>query len=81
MPSLSIRNLDDATKRRLRIRAAEHGVPMEEEARRILRNALRPDAGPPESFGAAVRAIFRPLGGAELEPLPREPIREPPDFR
>jgi predicted nucleic acid-binding protein len=35
MPSLSVRKLDDETMSRLRIRA-RHGVPMEEEARRIL---------------------------------------------
>ena len=36
MATLTIRNLDDATKRLLRIRAAQHGVSMEEEVRRIL---------------------------------------------
>jgi hypothetical protein len=33
MASITIRNLDEDTKRRLRIRAAEHGRSMEEEAR------------------------------------------------
>lgn len=40
MATLTIRNVDDATKRLLRIRAAQHGVSMEEEARRILRQEL-----------------------------------------
>ena len=38
--NLTIRNLDDATKQALRIRAALNGVSMEEEARRILKSAL-----------------------------------------
>ncbi|MBM3495561.1 MAG: plasmid stabilization protein [Armatimonadetes bacterium] len=40
MASLTIRNVDDVTKQTLRIRAARHGVSMEEEARRILAEAL-----------------------------------------
>lgn len=40
MASLTIRNLDEAAKHALRVRAAQHGVSMEEEARRILRSAL-----------------------------------------
>lgn len=41
MASLTVRNLDDEDKRGLRIRAASHGISMEEEARRIIRRALR----------------------------------------
>jgi len=37
MASITIRNLEVDLKRRLRIRAAEHGRSMEEEARDILR--------------------------------------------
>jgi len=40
MAVLTIRNVDDAIKQSLRLRAAQHGVSMEEEARRILREAL-----------------------------------------
>ena len=40
MASMTIRNLSDDIKQRLRIRAAEHGHSMEEEARTILRAAL-----------------------------------------
>ena len=38
--SLTIRNLDDATKAQLRLQAARHGRSMEEEARTILREAV-----------------------------------------
>jgi antitoxin FitA len=83
MGSLTIRNLDDALKASLRVRAARHGRSMEEEARVILRGALAADAGSPapeESLADAVRGLFAPLGGAELEIPPREPAREPPDL-
>ena len=40
MASLTIRNLDPAVKDRLRVRAAERGRSMEEEARLILRRAV-----------------------------------------
>ena len=40
MASITVRNLEEGLKRRLRIRAAEHGGSMEEEARSILRTAL-----------------------------------------
>ncbi|MCZ3376051.1 FitA-like ribbon-helix-helix domain-containing protein [Rhizobium sp. AG207R] len=40
MASMTIRNIDDHLKTRLRIRAAAHGRSMEDEARDILRAAL-----------------------------------------
>lgn len=40
MAAITIRNVDDAIKTALRIQAAQRGVSMEEEARRILRDAL-----------------------------------------
>jgi plasmid stability protein len=39
---LTVRNLDEALKAQLRISAAKHGCSMEEEVRRILRDALLP---------------------------------------
>jgi plasmid stability protein len=46
MASITIRNLDDDLKRRLRVRAAENGRSMEEEAREILRQVLVPPSAP-----------------------------------
>ena len=43
MASITIRNLDESVKARLRIRAAQHGRSMEEEARHILRDAAWTD--------------------------------------
>ncbi len=79
MASITIRKLDDEVKARLRIRAAENGRSMEEEARTILREAVGPEA-PPENLASFIRECFAPLGGVELELPPREPAREPPKF-
>ena len=65
MSSLTIRNLDDATKQRLRIRAARHGVSMEEEVRRILKEVLRTAEGPSE-FGKRLRDRFAGLATEEF---------------
>lgn len=77
MASIIIRNLGDGLKRRLRIRAAERGHSMEEEAREILRQALS-ERALARDLAAAIRARIMPLGGVELDIPPREPIREPP---
>ncbi len=40
MPSLTVRQLDEGTKKRLRLRAAKHGRSVEDEVRSILRAAV-----------------------------------------
>ncbi len=81
MATLTIRNIDAAVKERLRVRAAERGHSMEAEARRILQDALKPSAQPPElNLYDRIRARVEPLGGVELELPPRQPVREPPTF-
>lgn len=79
MASITIRNLDDDVKTRLRVRAAENGRSMEEEARVILRDAVGRKPGS-QNLVSLIRARFGPLGGVELELPPREPAREPPRF-
>ncbi|TVR95424.1 MAG: plasmid stabilization protein [Rhodospirillales bacterium] len=79
MASITIRNLDEDLKRRLRIRAAEHGRSMEDEARDILRRSVSTTA-PPKNLGRAIHARFAALGGIDLQLPDRRPMREPPDF-
>jgi antitoxin FitA len=80
MASITIRNLEDDLKRRLRVRAAGHGRSMEEEAREILRRVVG-EAAPPRNLAAAIRARVAPFGGVDLDLPAREPVREPPSFR
>ena len=79
MASITIRNLDDDVKRRLRMRAAEHGRSMEEEARDILRLVVgQPSA--PKNLGEAIHARFAAVGGIDLPPTKRSAMRPTPDF-
>lgn len=80
MASITIRNLDDPLKSRLRVQAAIHGRSMEDEARDILRTALNNEPSPPVSLAAAIRARFAPLGGVDLPVMPRDPMRDPIAF-
>ena len=79
MASITIRNLDDDVKTRLRVRAAEHHRSMEEEARLILRDAVRRKPGS-RDLASIFRSHFGPANGVDLELPPREPAREPPPF-
>jgi plasmid stability protein len=79
MASITIRNLEDDLKQRLRLRAAQHGRSMEEEVRGILRQALG-QATAPRNLAAAIRARIEPLGGVDLDVPTRDPIRDPPSF-
>lgn len=69
MASITIRNLDDDLKRRLRVRAAENGRSMEEEVREILRQAVGMPIAP-RDLGQSIHARLAALGGVDV---PDEP--------
>ncbi len=77
---MTIRNIDDTLKARLRVRAAVHGKSMEDEARDILRAALSTEAAPATNLAQAIRKRIAPLKGVALPRVTREPVREPPDL-
>ncbi len=66
MAAVSIRDLDDQVKERLRIRAAEHGRSMEAEIRAILSAAV---SEPVAATGLAQALLMRSgaLGGLDLD--------------
>ena len=73
MANLSVRKLDEETFARLRVRAAQKGVSMEEEVRRILNEAV----SAPERVGDLALKIFGPMRGIDLElpqRIPHEPL-------
>ena len=82
MTDITITDIDDELGQRLKQRAAQHGQSMQAEARDILQDALgvKQPAAVPDNLYEAIRAIVEPLGGIELEPFPRQPVREPPNF-
>lgn len=79
MASITIRNLEEDIKQRLRVRAAEHGRSMEEEAREILRRVMTEDSSP-RNLAAAIRARVARSARVDLDLPAREPMREPPRF-
>lgn len=66
MAALSIRDLDDSVREKLRVRAARHGRSMEAEARAILTAAVTEETGGNDLF-SALADRFNRLGGADLD--------------
>jgi len=80
MAALTIRQLDQKTKTRLRVRAAHHGRSMEEEAREILRSALTTSSRTNGNLAEAIRRRFASFGGIEISLLQRDAVRKAPGF-
>jgi plasmid stability protein len=80
MGTLTIRRLDQKTKTRLRVRAANHGRSMEAEAREILRSALTASSRTNGNLAEKIRRRFAPLGGIELSLPKRDSLRKAPGF-
>ncbi|MFZ3214393.1 MAG: hypothetical protein WA188_23040 [Terriglobales bacterium] len=78
MATLTIRRLDEKTKTRLRIQAAQHGRSMEEEAREILRSCLSTSRPARKNLAEAIRRRFAAFGGIRLELPRRDAVRLPP---
>ena len=70
MATLTIRDIDDDLRARLRVRAAEHGRSMEAEVRAILKESLakpRPSSG----LGSRIHLRFTAAGNLEFDTPPR----------
>jgi len=69
LASLTVRQLDDALKKLLRLRAARHGRSMEDEVRVILREAAaETDRGAPDRFTAATSSKHKTATPSEDGP-------------
>lgn len=71
MAALSIRDLDDDVRERLRLRAARHGRSVEAEARAILTEAVTSVEERQDLFSALMER-FAGLGGVDLQVPRRE---------
>ena len=79
MASITIRNLDESLKSKLRLQSAQHGCSMEAEVRNILHKVLIPSAAPTD-FADRVHQRFAGLHVDSL-PIPaRQAVRNPPDM-
>lgn len=79
MAALTIRNIDEEIKTRLRMQAAQHGCSMEQEVREILQRAvsLKRDQA---SFAQKIQQHFAGLDVDEL-PIPKRQLtRTPPEI-
>ncbi|WP_419166121.1 FitA-like ribbon-helix-helix domain-containing protein [Candidatus Palauibacter sp.] len=79
MASITIRNLDDDVKTRLRVRAAEHHRSMEEEARIILRDAVTGRRTGPRNLATFTRECSAFRRFRSPVPTKRSPIPEDSD--
>jgi len=78
MATLTIRKLDEKVKAGLRVRAAQHGRSMEEEARRIITDSVAlPKIRTGKELLAAIRKIVEPVGGVDLPELPKQYLGKP----
>ena len=76
MAVMTIRNLDEGVRDKLRVRAALHGRSMEAEARAILTAAV--DSPMERSLLDVLGEMRQILDGEELQTLPRDAgIRDP----
>lgn len=62
MAQVVVRQLEEDVKARLKRRAERHGRSMEEEAREILRNAVRTKGQPVGGLGSRMAERFRKAG-------------------
>ncbi|MBI5447404.1 MAG: hypothetical protein HY939_01575 [Gammaproteobacteria bacterium] len=76
MANLSIRKLDDGAYKQLHLRAVKHGVSMEEEARRIICQAV----ATPENIGAVFQKHFGPKNGIDLKKTNEKKPHSPMEF-
>jgi antitoxin FitA len=70
MAAITVRNLDDDVKHRLRVRAAQHGRSMEAEVRAIIVDAVA-EGEEPKNFFLELHERFAAIGGVELDIPPR----------
>lgn len=73
--AITIRELPEDAKRKLRLRAAAHGRSMEVEARHILVTALDQQVGADPSWIEQLIELGHENGGVELPIEPRDPAR------
>ena len=80
MAQLVVRNIENAVKTRLQLRARRHGHSMEEEAREILRSAVIEEDLPAGGLGTEISGLFIKIGLDREIPELRGYGLEPPSF-
>lgn len=79
MAAISVRDLDDGVRERLRVCAAQHGRSMEAEIREILTAAVSEPASQTDLF-TTLLDHFGAVGGIDLPVPPRSSPARAADF-
>lgn len=80
MAQIVVRRLEESVKRGLKSRAARHGRSMEEEARAILREAVKRETGERKGLGTQIAELFKDIGLEEDIPEIRGEAPRPAEF-
>ena len=80
MSPITIPHLEPDLTQRLEQRAAQHGRTIEAEIRAILQSVLLPQISTRPDLATAINRRFTRLGDFEIPEIPRDPIREVPNF-
>ncbi|HKK17793.1 MAG TPA: hypothetical protein VJ952_03845 [Opitutales bacterium] len=80
MPSITIRNLPEATKESLRVKAAKQGISLEAYTRGILQKVSQEETEPGQNLAQIARQCFGSDRGIDLDLPPRGSNRPPLSF-
>lgn len=80
MATLTVHHLDEEIKKQLQFNASQHNCSIEEEVRRILKQALFPSEHPKKLGSYLHQQIMELTGGADLDMPGRSLPRSLPDF-
>ena len=81
MASITVRELPNQTKEKLRVQAAQSGVSLEAYVRQVLLRASAEGGTPGPDVASLARKYFGPEHGVELDLPSRGSGRPPIDFR
>jgi len=79
MTQITIRQIDDTVRLKLKMRAAAKGRSLEAELRDIISQAAN-ELPVTQNIGRSIFARFQRLGGVELDIPPRSAERKHPEF-
>lgn len=80
MAILTIRNIDETLKAKLKVMAAQHGFSMKEQTRQIIREAVLGKRKNEKGLGSRIHQRFAKVGGIDIELPTRSLVWRAIDF-
>ena len=81
LASITIRNIGEDTKARLRIAAARAGQSMEERVRQLIVNDVGSSPETPPEFGTWMHSLFQGIDTSDFVVPQRDTLAEPVAFK